>query len=275
MVIIKQTMDNIFYRVLLQDKVKIEPKYINKEFRAYVSKKLKTSLEGVCSKHGYIKEGTIDVYKITPGDIDLVGLNGYVTYDVHFYAEVCNPMIGNVVKAKVVNVNKFGILAEVVPILEVIVAKNTVNILSDDSIDLEQIKPGDIVNIEIMGKKFELHDKKISVVGRVVSSISKASVSPKVKHIIKDDEEDDVDKFDITNETSDASDSESGSEEDSDDEKEEKDIDEDIEDDVELDGEGTQKEGGFFDSEEEAGEEEFDFFSGDEEYVSESESDTE
>ena len=71
--------------------------------------------------------------------------------------------------------NKFGILAEtgiiynnkVMPILEIIVAKQTVDMNS--LINLDTLNIGDIVTVEILGKKYELTDTKISIVGRIIA----------------------------------------------------------------------------------------------------------
>lgn len=240
-------MDNIFYRVLLRDDIKIEPKHLTRDYRQFILQKLRKQNEGVCTKHGYIRENSIELYKVAAGAVDKVGLNGYVVFDVHYYAEVCNPLLGNVVKAKVVNVNKFGILAEVAPILEIIVAKNSVNILSDNTIDLETIRPGDIIQVEIMGKKFELNDRKISIVGRVVSQ-PKPMSSPKPKVIPKDEEDEELDKFDLEDDT-DESESDEEKETDDEEEEEEEDVDE-------IKGGSEQ----FFGSEEEEEEGDFELF---------------
>jgi DNA-directed RNA polymerase subunit E'/Rpb7 len=190
-------MDTIFFRVLLNDRVKLEPRFLGKNFKDHIIKRLKDSFEGKCSKHGYIKTNSIEVYKIAPGNVELISLNGSIVYDVYYYAEVCNPVVGSIIKSQVTNVNKFGILAEVQPILEIIIAKNSVNIQSDPNINLDVIKPGDMISIEIVGKKFELNDKKISIVGRVVGNGNKSLVRQKVTKnddTISDDEgvEDDV-----------------------------------------------------------------------------------
>ena len=56
-------------------------------------------------------------------------------------------------------------------ILEVIIAKNSVSIKSD--VNLEEIVEGNSVKIEVVGKKFELNDRKISVVGRIANGSHK------------------------------------------------------------------------------------------------------
>lgn len=263
-------MDNIFYRTLLNDNIKIEPKYLSKDYRKYVLSKLKSKLEGICSRHGFIKTGSIELYKVTPGNIELVGLNGNIVFDVHYYADVCNPLIGNIVKATVTNVNKFGILAEVAGILEIIIAKNSVNIQHDQGVDLDEITIGDTVVIEVLGKKFELNDKKISIVGRIVPSTAKAvTKKAKEKEDIKqvaggDDDGEDVEDgvVDIVGV--------GGAEAGEDGDAEAEDSDEDDADDGVVDDEEEElhkDSNGFFESDdEEFNDEEYQFYSDDEAY---------
>jgi DNA-directed RNA polymerase subunit E'/Rpb7 len=211
-------MDNIFYRLLLNDKVKIEPKYISKDFRKHIHTKLKANVEGVCTRHGFIKQNSVELYKITPGNVELVGLNGSVVYDVYYYADVCNPLVGNTIQAHVTNVNKFGILAEVADILEIIIAKNSVNIVHDKNINLEDIKIGDVIDIEILGKKYELTDKKISLIGKIITSNTKFAAAKKTKGdaLVYGSDDEGEDDLDIV------SDEEEDEKEDEDDENEDK-----------------------------------------------------
>lgn len=171
--------NDIFMNVILNDKVKLEPTCLNGNIRQELVKRLKGKLEGVCSKHGYIKHDTIEIYKVKPGVLEIVSLNGCTNYDVYFHAQICNPLVGSTIKCRVTNINRFGILAEAgylvkgkdfVSILEVIIAKNSVSIVSE--VKLDAIKIGDEVNIEVVGKKYELNDRKISIVGRIVNSQS-------------------------------------------------------------------------------------------------------
>jgi hypothetical protein len=158
----------------------------------------------MCSKHGYIKHGSIDIYKMAPGVVELITLAGYVVYEVYFYAEVCNPLLGSIIKATVSNINRFGILAEAgyyvgneyQTVLEIIIAKNSVNIQSE--IDLENVKIGDEVKVEVIGKKYELGEKKISAIGRIIMEV-KATDKPKKQTLAEDlqeNEEEDEEVYD-------------------------------------------------------------------------------
>lgn len=179
--------DNIFMRMLLTDKVKLEPAFLSKKFKDEVLRRLKAKLEGVCSRHGFIRPNSIDIYKICMGKIELVSLNGNVQYDVSFYADICNPLIGSVIKSKVMNVNKFGVLAEAEGVVEIIIAKNSVGIQSE--VDLNKIRIGDEVLVEVVGKKFELNDKKIALIGRVVRDVKAVNKSSDVQSDEEDDDE--------------------------------------------------------------------------------------
>lgn len=162
-------MDPLFIRALLNDNVKLKPKFVTKDSQRYILEKLKKTFEGCCTYHGYIKADSIEIVKVSCGVVKDVTLNGDTLFNTTYYADVCNPIIGSVITAKVVNTNMFGILAEngldingkYYPILEIIVAKNA-------NSDLDKIKVGALINVEVIGKKYELEDKKITVVGKVV-----------------------------------------------------------------------------------------------------------
>ena len=155
-------------RCTLAEKVKLAPSEITKHYRDTILRRLKTKVEGVCSRHGFVVSDSVDILSISNGVVEMPGLNGAYLFDVKFTADVCNPALGSVVRAKVININKFGILAEVKGILEIIIAKTSVNIKSE--VDLETVKIGDEVYVEVLGKKYELGDKRISIIGRIVTS---------------------------------------------------------------------------------------------------------
>lgn len=181
---------DIFSHVLCKENIKLEPKYINGNFKSTLKNKLVTKLEGICSKHGFIKPNSIEITKISPGAIELISLAGYVVYDISFYADICNPLVGIIVKVAVTNINRFGILAEAGKldngknVLEIIIPKNSVNIQSD--VDLESCQIGDEIQVEIIRKKYELGDKKICAIGRVIKDPTVLSKREKAKLMAED-----------------------------------------------------------------------------------------
>ena len=167
--------DNNFTTTVLSDKVKIAPHMLNSNINSSILKVLKSKLEGKCSKHGYVKTNSIEICEKNLGHIELATLHGYVVYMVKFNASVCNPTIGSVVTCNVKHLNNFAILCasgiyqkgEYVNILDIIIPKHSISIQS--VMDLSKIKIGTKVQVEIVGKKYELNNKSIMVVGKIIS----------------------------------------------------------------------------------------------------------
>lgn len=164
-----------FLRAEFVDNVKVHPKDIHNNIAGVILKQLKHAKEGICSNHGYIKKDTIELVKLSCGKVEMSSFHGYLNFLVKYSALVCNPVKGNIVNASVVNINNFGILCSSfiedddgkVPILEIIVPKHSLAIQSD--VDLQNnVKINDEVSIQIIGKKYQLFNKKISIIGKIV-----------------------------------------------------------------------------------------------------------
>jgi DNA-directed RNA polymerase subunit E'/Rpb7 len=172
----KKLLENIFIRATLVDKIKLTPSQIGSNLKEILQYKLQHKFEGKYSYHGYIKNNTIKVHEYSMGKIFNSSLNGDVEYMVQYQAEVCNPSIGSIVTVIVTKKNSFGVLTEYfiddeknnkkTSILEIVV----VNSHSNNSALSNQLNEGDVVNVEILGKKFELNDKVMSARGKIVKS---------------------------------------------------------------------------------------------------------
>jgi DNA-directed RNA polymerase subunit E'/Rpb7 len=170
---------DIFVTSVLYDKVKLPAAELHSDYQARIEELLKAKVAGKCTRHGLIKLGSIEVLKISLGVVEAQTFKGSVNFLVKFRADVCNPMIGAIVHGKVQNINSFGILctaaydyiddttmAQKHVVLEIIVPKQSLTLQSE--VSLASLKLGQTVNIDVMGKKFQLNDKRISVIGRVV-----------------------------------------------------------------------------------------------------------
>lgn len=162
----------MFIPIKLKTSVQVPPTELLDDFNTVILSKLTKTYEGVCSRYGFIKSGSIEIVKRTPGKLMKQHFNGYIQFNVLCKAEVCNPGKDTVVEAKVVNKNALGILAESyidggsVPVLDIIVPKKTAGIVSE--VDVDNVSIGDNIFVMIIGKRFQLNDTKISIIGRIV-----------------------------------------------------------------------------------------------------------
>jgi hypothetical protein len=165
---------DIFMPIRFRTSVQLAPHEMHKEFVDVLYQKLTKNLEGVCSRFGYIRPGSIEILRRSAGNFVKQHFNGHIRFEMLCKAEVCNPPQDMVLKAVVRNKNTMGLLAESyvevnndsVPVLDIIIPKRAAGIASE--IDLDSVEIGDEVYVSVQGKRFQLNDKKISIIGRAV-----------------------------------------------------------------------------------------------------------
>lgn len=161
--------------VRIDQKVSIDPKYLDSNISHYILEKIRLNMENKCTlKYGYI----INVRKIINlGDNIIAPANSLVVYDVTYEAETVKPEKGLELSGKICMVFEHGIFVDVLGRMKVLVPVNTLEgyTFSDDSfIPLEEkgegekevIVVGKSVNIRINMVKYE--KKEFSCIGELV-----------------------------------------------------------------------------------------------------------
>lgn len=167
---------NLFMPVQFKSSVQLKPNEMDADYEQHLLYKLQQEYEGKCSRHGFIKPNSLTVVQRSMGRLMKPHFNGHIRFEVMVVGEVCNPVEGMVVSAEVKNKNVLGILAEssirvngtLIPVLDIIIPKRTAGISSEIALDALNI--GDVIQVEILGKRFQLHDQRISIIGRGVES---------------------------------------------------------------------------------------------------------
>lgn len=221
----------LFLPIKFKSYIQLTPIELDSKYQERIYEKLRAIYEGTCTKYGYIKPNSIEIVKRSCGNCMKQHFNGAIRFDVICRAEVCNPAQGSIVKAIIKNKNQLGILAESkmdndVPILDIIIPIKSAGIISETN--LEDLSIGDTISVEVMGKKYQMKDTKISIIGRVILEKSEELVEIIEEQGIDDEEEDDLLEIDIASIDGDddedevkKDDEEESEEEESDDEPEE------------------------------------------------------
>lgn len=168
-------MDNLFTKTTFLHTINVEPKDINNQLDNIIKKKVKDELECICNKYGYIKKDSIDILNRSLGQVNSIHFTGNIIYNLTLSADICNPLENTLIKSRVVNVSKMGVLAkagydEFEP-LNILLAKQH-HINNDDFADLDI---GNTIVIKVIGKRFEYGDNQISIIAVLDSIISKKS----------------------------------------------------------------------------------------------------
>jgi len=133
------------------------PKDINSYFMNYARK----HIEGRCRKEGYIYPNTLKIDSYTTGIL----FGDKVKYDVVFCGEVCNPDVNMNLDCKIINITKIGIRAIISDVNNPIIL--FISREHNQSKNFEDYNVNQIINVKILGTRFEIYDTYISAIAEI------------------------------------------------------------------------------------------------------------
>ena len=162
--------ENIYKYITLTTAIGLIPEELNSEIDNVLLDKLKESIENKCIKEGYVVPNTIKIIKRGLGTVLTSHFNGNVIYNINYSVQVCNPMIGNIINAKIVNLNKMGILAnsggENNPLAILLAKQHHI-----DNELYESLNVGNNIKIKVIGIRFDKGESKINIIGTLISKV--------------------------------------------------------------------------------------------------------
>lgn len=156
--------NGLFREIALSRKILLPSNKLDVNYDQYVLDRIREMYEDKCTKEGYVDKNSIRIKDRSLGQSEKGPSTAALEFKVVFTARVCNPAPGTVLRCKVFANNKMGILARVHPLKVIILF-----IISDNKELFEQIKVGDEITIEVLERTFDLNDKEIRVVGKILT----------------------------------------------------------------------------------------------------------
>lgn len=159
----------IYSEKKMSTKLSIKSTHLNnsKEIDNILENNLKEKVGNKCIKDGYVRKKSIKIVNKSIGKIPTSHFNGTIIYTILYTANLCCPQSGEIIECIVININKMGILAETnekpSPLTILIAHQHHI----DNDMYLN-IKKGQKILVQVMGAKFEIFDKKISVISKLV-----------------------------------------------------------------------------------------------------------
>jgi DNA-directed RNA polymerase subunit E'/Rpb7 len=162
----KGSFDNIYTKSLITRKIQLPIGSIGKNIYEVINNNISQSFEGKCVVEGFIKPKSSKLISYSSGIVK--GANIY--YEVVFQCEICCPVEGMNILCVAKNITQAGIRAESFdekpsPIL-VFVARDH----HYKNKNFSSIKENDVFTIRVIGQRFELNDKYISIIAELVES---------------------------------------------------------------------------------------------------------
>ena len=160
------SLQNVFYPSIIDYIQELFPNEVNAhaDINTILLEKVKNSIGDKCSKEGYVKKESIKLIDRSIGKIVSSHFNGNIIFNLKLEVDICNVTEGNIIKCKVAGINKVGIMCEKKPLI-IVLSK----IYHEHNLEkFESIQIGDIINVEVIGSRFEYNDNEINVVGKLV-----------------------------------------------------------------------------------------------------------
>jgi hypothetical protein len=164
---------NLYNQMLITRRMPISIVNIGNTIKETLEKAIAQQIEGKCIVEGYIKPRSVEVITFSSGLV--TGAN--VIFEVVFQCDVCSPVEGMHIKCIAKHINKAGIRAEInespSPVVIFIARDHNYN-----SPLFATVKENDEVKIRVIGQRFELNDKYISIIAEIIDSNGEATVIP-------------------------------------------------------------------------------------------------
>lgn len=155
----------IYSRSLITRSVVLPIVTIGKNIKETIEKCIATNFEGKCVVEGFVKPNSSKIITYSSGII-VQGTN--IKFEVVFECQICCPVEGMLVPCVAKNITKAGIRAESdeeVPTPIVVFIMRDHNYMSKY---FSSINENDQIMVRVIGQRFELNDKYVSIIGEAV-----------------------------------------------------------------------------------------------------------
>ena len=157
-------LSTIYSRCLITRNIILPITSIGTNIREIINKKIHDNYEGKCLVEGFIEKNSTKIVSHSSG---LIQRGTNITFVVVFECNVCFPVEGTLISCVAKNITKAGIRAESSdempsPIVVFIARDHHYN-----SEQFNEIKEGDKFTARVIGQRFELNDKYVSIIAEL------------------------------------------------------------------------------------------------------------
>jgi DNA-directed RNA polymerase subunit E'/Rpb7 len=158
-------ISSVYSRCLITRNVVLPITAVGKNILEVIEQNVSINFEGKCIVEGFVKPESTKIITYSSGIINR-GIN--ISFQVVFECDVCFPVEGMLISCVAKNITKAGIRADsadAVPSPVIVFVAKDHNYNNDL---FAEIKEGDKFNVRVIGQRFELNDKYVSIIGELV-----------------------------------------------------------------------------------------------------------
>jgi DNA-directed RNA polymerase subunit E'/Rpb7 len=164
----------LYSRAVLSQKVQLPFILVGTNVETTIRHTISSKIEGKCIVEGYVRPGSIKIINISSGTLQ----SRFIEFEVVFECSICCPVEGMQIKCYAKNITQAGIRA-----FTNLDEKNSPVIIyvSRDHHSTNEyfnsIKEKDAIRIRVIGQRFELNDKQVSIIGELLPKATIASAT--------------------------------------------------------------------------------------------------
>ena len=167
---------SVYSRCLLTRKIVLPIIFIGKNLDEVIEEYIQDNFEGKCVVEGYVKPKSSKIIRYSSGVIER-GNN--IVFEVVFECDICFPVEGMLISCIVRNVVKAVIRGESSndtpsPVVVFVARDHHFN-----NQQFNELQVGDNINVRVIGQRFELNDKYVSIIGELVKEKQDFTQKPK------------------------------------------------------------------------------------------------
>ena len=169
-------IQSVYSRCLITRKIVLPITSIGKNLQEVIEENIKANFEGKCVVEGYIKPNSSKIVTYSSG---IIQRGNSISFEVVFECDVCFPVEGMLISCVAKNITKAGIRAESAfdvpsPVVVFVAKDHHFNVSH-----FAEIQEGDKINVRVIGQRFELNDKYISIIGELIKEKDFTQQKPK------------------------------------------------------------------------------------------------
>ena len=161
----KKNEQNLYTSIILTQKVNVYINNVGSNLKNTLLKVIEEDISAKCIAEGFIKPNSIEIISYSNGELK----SDYVLFQVVIECLACNPVEGQNINCIAKNITKAGIRAELDDDANPLV----IFIARDHNYSNKQfsmVTEGSEITVRVIGQRFELNDKQISVIADLVDS---------------------------------------------------------------------------------------------------------
>lgn len=164
----------LYSRAVLSHKVQLPFIIVGTNIEKTIQHTISSKMEGKCIVEGYVRPGSIKIINISSGTLQ----GRFIEFEVVFECSICCPVEGMQIKCYAKNITQAGIRA-----FTSLDEKNSPVIIyvSRDHHSTNEyfnsIREKDAIRIRVIGQRFELNDKQVSIIGELLPKVAVANAA--------------------------------------------------------------------------------------------------